>query len=281
MHHLTIDIGNTATKVAIHKTATSSVATEIPNEGQAQRANHRPHQHNPIATHHIQGHHLADLTAFIAQWDIAACIISSTVTFTPVMLQHVHSWNIHPTIVLDNRTPLPIYNHYSTPQTLGADRLAAVVGAYYEAPLLTGEHAPALVIDLGTAITYDFITSDGHYLGGNISPGMDMRFRALHTFTDRLPLVDPHGEHPSIGHSTDTAIRCGILDGIRYEIEGTIRQFLVKYPQLLIFLTGGDAIDFEETPKNRIFADKFLVAKGLNYILQYIKDNTETDFQSL
>ena len=172
---------------------------------------------------------------------------------------------------MDHTTPLPIRNLYATPQTLGTDRLAAVIGAYEETKQLTGRYAPALVIDAGTAITYDFINARGEYLGGNISPGVEMRFKALHQFTSRLPLTEAEGPHPSIGHSTDTAIRCGVMDGVRHEIEGFIRSFSVKQSNLLIFLTGGDSIEFDERIKNRIFADKFLVAKGLNSILMHLK----------
>lgn len=185
------------------------------------------------------------------------------------MRQEIARWNIHPTLYLDGETPIPIINRYNTPQTLGTDRLAAVIGAYAEGKRRTGIHAPILVIDLGTAITYDFITAEGEYLGGNISPGIDMRLRALNAFTDKLPLVSHQGECPPVGHSTETAIRSGVINGVKHEIHGTIQHFLVKYPQLLIFLTGGDAIDFDEPLKKRIFADKFLVIKGLDQILKY------------
>ncbi|KAA6311537.1 Type III pantothenate kinase, partial [termite gut metagenome] len=126
-----------------------------------------------------------------------------------------------------------------------------------------------LVIDAGTAITYEFIDAAGQYHGGNISPGLQMRFKALHQYAGRLPLVQPEGEMPPIGESTETAIRCGILKGIEYEITGYITNFRSKYPNLLVFLTGGDNFSFDTKVKNSIFADKFLVLKGLNRILNY------------
>ncbi|NPD91271.1 type III pantothenate kinase [Xylanibacter muris] len=159
-------------------------------------------------------------------------------------------------------TPLPIVNMYSTPLTLGSDRIAAAVGAY-----MKHEGSPVLVIDVGTCITYDFVNERGEYLGGNISPGPKIRFRALHEMTAALPLVDRRGDLPETGYSTDTAIRSGVLRGIEYEIEGYIRDFLLKYPGLFIYLTGGVQLDLHISEKKCIFADKFIVPEGLNRIL--------------
>jgi type III pantothenate kinase len=143
------------------------------------------------------------------------------------------------------------------------DRIAAAVGAYSILP-----QRDILIIDAGTAITYDIVTKDGEYIGGNISAGIDLRFKALNEFTAKLPLVKSDGVKPFIGNNTETAIRCGILDGVKHEIEGFINQFTAKYPHLLVFLTGGTDFDFDERVKKRIFADKFLVLRGLNRILQ-------------
>jgi type III pantothenate kinase len=143
------------------------------------------------------------------------------------------------------------------------DRLAAAVGAYMQVK------GNVLIIDMGTAITYDFVDSEGNYRGGNIAPGMQMRLKALHDYTARLPLVAAEGAHPHLGEDTETAIRCGVIDGIRYEIEGYLRQFFLKYHNLSVFFTGGDELYFEDEIKKRIFADKLLVLKGLNEILSY------------
>ena len=157
---------------------------------------------------------------------------------------------------------MPFRIAYKTPGTLGPDRLAAVAGAHAQQP-----GHDLLVIDAGTAITYDLLTADGTYLGGQISPGIGMRFKALHHFTGKLPLVDREGERTPIGNSTETAIREGVLQGVDKEIEGYIREYTEKYPSLFVFLTGGDAILLDNRAKSRTFADNLLVIKGLNRIL--------------
>ena len=142
--------------------------------------------------------------------------------------------------------------------------LAAVVGANEQFP-----HNDILVIDAGTCITYEFIDSKGQYHGGNISPGMQMRYKALHQFTGRLPLIDSNGRKLPMGRDTETAIRAGVLKGMEYEISGYIEAMKHKYPELLVFLTGGDDFSFDSSVKSAIFADRFLVLKGLNRILNY------------
>ncbi|WP_294471037.1 type III pantothenate kinase [uncultured Bacteroides sp.] len=169
-----------------------------------------------------------------------------------------------PLLWLDQHTPLPVVNLYETPETLGYDRMAAVLGANERFP-----HRDLLVIDAGTCITYEFIDSKGQYHGGNISPGMQMRFKALHQFTGRLPLVNAEGRKLPMGRDTETAIRAGVMKGIEYEISGYIESMKHKYPELLVFLTGGDDFSFASSVKNGIFADRFLVLKGLNRILNY------------
>ena len=156
---------------------------------------------------------------------------------------------------------------YETPETLGYDRMAAVVGAYEQFP-----GKDILVIDAGTCITYEFIDAAGRYHGGNISPGVQMRFRALHEFTGRLPLVLREGRRLPLGSDTDTAMREGVLKGMEYEISGYITAMKHKYPELLVFLTGGDDFSFDTNLKSIIFADRFLVLKGLNRILNYNND---------
>ena len=172
-----------------------------------------------------------------------------------------------PVLWLDEKTPLPVENLYETPKTLGYDRMAAVVGAYEQFP-----GKDMLVIDAGTCITYEFIDAAGRYHGGNISPGMQMRFKALHQFTGKLPMVSSEGRCPEMGKDTDTAIRAGVLKGMEYEISGYIVALKHKYPQLLVFLTGGDDFSFDTNLKSIIFADRFLVLKGLNRILNYNND---------
>ena len=134
-----------------------------------------------------------------------------------------------------------------------------------------------LIIDAGTCITYEFVTAAGEYLGGNISPGLDMRLKALHEHTARLPLIAQEGPTPAIGCDTETAIRAGVVHGIRLEIEGYIRQYQEKYPGLFVFLTGGTCFDFDSRLKNCIFADKYLVPRGLNRILEYNDQSKHND----
>ena len=112
-----------------------------------------------------------------------------------------------------------------------------------------------------------FVSKDGKYNGGNIAPGIKMRLKALHEYTSRLPMVDKEGDTPTIGYDTETAIRSGVINGICHEIEGYINEFKQKYCDVLVFLTGGDEKPLKNRIKNCIFADKYLVAKGLNRIL--------------
>ena len=161
-------------------------------------------------------------------------------------------------------TRVPIINKYNTPLTLGSDRLAAVVGANWLQP-----GRDVLVIDIGTCVTFDFINSIGEYLGGNISPGPTRRLKALNHFTARLPFVERRGDTPDFGTDTTTAIRSGVMNGIKYEIEGYIHSFLAKYPQLFVYLTGGVHLNLQFSENLSIFADDFIVPKGLNRILEY------------
>lgn len=134
---------------------------------------------------------------------------------------------------LTHATPLPIGVEYTTPHTLGLDRVAAAAGAALEAE-------EALVVDAGTALTLDIVAHD-RFLGGNISPGMRLRFRSLNKFTSRLPLVSPVGEVPEFGHDTQTAIRAGVVNGIVAEIIAAYRSATAQFPSLRLLLTGGDA----------------------------------------
>ncbi len=201
--------------------------------------------------------------SFIQKYHFTKVMISSVVSLSEQMVLFFDSLNI-PVSYLNAATPLPITNLYKTPQTLGYDRIAAVVGA--------NELKPAhnlLVIDAGTCITYDFIDSKSCYHGGNISPGLNMRFKALHEFTGKLPLITAEGESMFLGNTTETAIRAGVWQGINFEIEGYILKMLDKYPDLFVFLTGGDTFSFDDSIKSVIFADRFLVLKGLNRILNF------------
>jgi type III pantothenate kinase len=166
--------------------------------------------------------------------------------------------------ILNSDLPLPITNLYATPKTLGMDRLAAVCGAHQLFP-----SDNCLIIDAGTCITYDFKDKEANYHGGSISPGLAMRFKAVHTFTAKLPLVTPKPGVKLIGQSTETSIQSGVVNGLLAEIEGIIRQYLEKFPELQVILCGGDAGFFENQLKASIFASPELVLMGLNTILNY------------
>jgi type III pantothenate kinase len=167
-------------------------------------------------------------------------------------------------IFLDEDIRLPLESRYQTPETLGRDRISVVVGANYLQP-----KTDLLVIDAGTAITYDLVEASGIYLGGNISPGMTTRFRALNMFTERLPLLRETEDVPLLGTDTDSAIIAGVVNGIVYEMDGYIEALQKKYSNLFVFLTGGHAFYFEKRLKNTIFAVPNLALIGLNRILEY------------
>ena len=167
----------------------------------------------------------------------------------------------HTTLLrFDHNTPLPIINKYQTPQTLGLDRLAAVMGVF-------GQHSNTLVIDAGTCITYDLLIDQHTYIGGNISPGLDMRYKALNTFTDKLPRLSWKEQAEHYGKTTEEAIQNGVFRGLIHEIEGFINHFSNKYSPLTVILTGGDSKYLVESLKNKIFVRSNLVLDGLSKIL--------------
>ena len=158
--------------------------------------------------------------------------------------------------------PSPLKMLYDTPATLGADRLAAAVGAWM---LKSGK--PLLVIDCGTCVTFDYVSAAGEYLGGNISPGAFLRLQAMHEHTASLPLVEPSAEYPSIGKSTAEALLAGASMGVMREIEGYVDSFFRNNPDGHVFLTGGGlpATDFGK--EKNISMEKGLVLRGINAIL--------------
>mgnify|MGYP005748846483 CR=1 FL=1 len=168
-------------------------------------------------------------------------------------------------VELSAQTALPVFNRYKTPQTLGADRIAAAVGANY---LFAGHNC--LIFDAGTCITHDYIDRKGNYLGGGISPGLNMKFKALHTFTERLPLVEHSKEaFPLTGQTTQESILSGVLSGTVAELNGFIQAYAEKAKDLTVILCGGDAGFFESKLKGRIFVIPELVLIGLHRILAH------------
>lgn len=189
-------------------------------------------------------------------------ILSSVASFSNDFLSYLS--NKTKMIEMSSTLRLPIRNLYNTPETLGNDRVAAAVAA---SKLFPGESI--LCLDAGTCLTFDFINSNKEYLGGAISPGINMRLKALHTFTGKLPLVSLDADFDLIGNSTKNSILSGVMNGIIAETSEIIRQYRQKYPDLNVILTGGDANYFEDNLKSDIFAVPNLVLLGLKDILIY------------
>ena len=168
-------------------------------------------------------------------------------------------------MLFNYQTPIPIVNEYKTPHTLGLDRLAAAVGAWDEY-----KGKDLLVIDMGSAITYDIVTAAGQYVGGNIAPGMSMRFEALHNYTSRLPRVEAEGELPLWGFNTETAIRSGVISGIIGEINYYKNKLSENH---LVILTGGDAEMIAKRLDFPVKLEHELVSTGLNRIILYNENN--------
>jgi type III pantothenate kinase len=194
--------------------------------------------------------------------NIDKCIISSVGNLNEVALKQVkHSLKV---VVLNSETKLPFSNKYTTPKTLGMDRLALVSGAVKQFP-----ETNVLVIDAGTCITYDFISNENIYLGGAISPGIRMRYKSLNNLTANLPLLDTKMPEKLIGNSTENAIHSGVVFGVLNEIDGIIGSYKEKISDLTVILTGGDAYFLSKQLKNSIFANSNFLLKGLNHILQF------------
>ena len=200
------------------------------------------------------------LRTFLENYSAVNFIISSVAEDPQV----ISKWatRVERKYILNSSLPLPIKNKYSTPNTLGVDRIAGVCGANHMFP-----GSPCLVIDAGTCITFDFLDRDANFLGGAISPGLMMRFQAVHTFTSRLPLVKPVEKAELIGDSTESCIQSGIVNGLTEELNGIIDRYREKFEGLRVILCGGDARFFENKLKGSIFAVPELVLSGLNSIL--------------
>ncbi len=165
---------------------------------------------------------------------------------------------------ISHNSIFPFKNRYKTPKTLGIDRMVLAAGAALQFP-----NKNRLVIDAGTCITYDFITASNDYLGGAISPGLRLRYEALHQFTAKLPLLDLENPNDLIGNSTFEAIHSGVVYGITHEIEGFITAYKARYENFIIILTGGDSNFLAKRLKNGIFANSNFLLESLNQTFQY------------
>ena len=157
----------------------------------------------------------------------------------------------------------PIKNNYQTPETLGNDRLAVAVGSRV---LFNNENT--LIIQIGTCITYDFVDENSIYFGGSISPGVQMRLKALQYFTKKLPLISFREFNNLIGSSTEESILSGVIQGVSSEIDGIVEKYASKFSNLRIIMTGGGIKNFDKLLKNKIFAIPNLVIIGLNHLLE-------------
>ncbi|MGN7513027.1 MAG: type III pantothenate kinase [Allomuricauda sp.] len=166
--------------------------------------------------------------------------------------------------VLTSQSKVPFKNSYATPTTLGVDRIALATAAYYQ-----NTRGNTLVIDAGTCITYDMVNNVGEYVGGAISPGIRMRYNAMHNQTAGLPLLEPEELLDFIGNSTESCMHSGVINGVAREVDGVIDQYQSRFQDLTVILTGGDSHFFAKRLKNTIFANSKFLLEGLNCLLEY------------
>ena len=244
--NLTIDNGNTSVKVAFF------IGTEL------------------VATNRFMRRDVRLLDRFISTYKPDSAIMCSTASSEASQrVEELINQRCGRVMSLTHETPKPISLGYRTPQTLGRDRIATAVGAWSIA-----QGGDVLVIDAGTAITYDLVTADGCFVGGNIAPGMGLRFKSLHEHTGRLPLVDADGDTPVMGYDTQTAIRSGVLLGLLGEIRSCIATLKMSHPGLTVFLTGGDGkLLHSRLGEEGVIYQEHLAAEGLNRIYLYNEKN--------
>lgn len=245
MQALVLDLGNTAAKYGCFR------------EGQLQET-------GVLAT----PTHLADLRR---RWQAEQVIVGAVTADSADWLAALRQGAVGEVLVFEpGQTPIPLRNDYATPRTLGADRLAAAVGAAYLRPAQN-----TLVLDAGTALKYDLVTADNAFAGGSIAPGLRLRLRALHAFTGRLPELElpaPAAAVQLTGMSTASAMWSGVLHGALFEAQGFINEYQRRHPGLGVLLTGGDAPYFAAHLQGRIFVVPELVLLGLYRILAYHVD---------
>lgn len=203
------------------------------------------------------------LEKLLKDYPISKSIVSSVGLFPGALISFLSA---HTNLIeFSHNTPVPVQNRYESPGTLGLDRLAGICGAYQLYPAQA-----SLVIDCGTCITYDMVDEKGIYRGGAISPGIRMRFSALHTFTVKLPLLNFDQQAPElIGTDSEKSIYSGVINGTLAEVEGLIGRYKESYPALNVIICGGDTAFFDTHLKNSIFALPNLVSLGLNSIIRY------------
>lgn len=205
---------------------------------------------------------VSEAKAIIRKYKCTNAIISSVGSINESQIDELRAEiNL---IELDFNLKVPFVNKYATPKTLGVDRIALVSSA-----VATYPNKNVLIIDAGTCITYDFLNNKGYYYGGSISPGLQMRYKALNVFTEKLPLLEPSEIVELIGNSTEKCIHSGVINGVINEIDGIINQYRKKNVDLTVVLTGGDLNFLSNKLKNSIFANPNFLLEGLDTILTY------------
>lgn len=205
------------------------------------------------------------INRILKEYNPGHTILSSVINHNPQIekiLAHERTF-----VKLDASIKLPFSTPVGKPETIGADRLAlaAYASFFYK-------DQNNLVIALGSCITYNFINKYNSFIGGSISPGMQMRFKAMHDYTAKLPIVKVDWNFPLIGYDTKTNILSGVLQGMAAEIDGIIDEYKNKFEKFNVLLTGGDTGNFVRHLKNKIFADPYLILKGLYAISKYNED---------
>ena len=243
LHNLTIDVGNTKTKIGFFK---QDVLEEL------------------FIYDNLKKLTPEILSQLIKQLNISHTILVNSGNYSPFVDEILSEKTNF--IKLTHETPMPIINKYATPQTLGRDRLCSAIGAI----TFRNTAKPLLIIDTGTCITFNIVNEHYEYLGGSIAPGIEMRLKALPHFTHLLPLIEyDYTAVDLIGTDTKSSILSGVINGIVAEIDQLINRYRNNYNDLIVYLTGGGCNFFEKQLKNEIFAEPYLVLTGLNKILTY------------
>lgn len=208
---------------------------------------------------------ISEIKKIIKKHQITSAIISSVAFISEKKIQKLKKFV--KIILVSSKIKTPFINLYTTPNTLGVDRIALVFGAVVKYPKKN-----VLIIDAGSCITYDFVNEKKEYLGGSISPGIEMRYKSLNKFTAKLPLLEINKPKNFIGNSTKESINSGVVNGVIQEIEGLITQYKIKYLHLTVVLTGGDTNFLSKQLKSSIFANQNFLLEGLNEILIFNKN---------
>ena len=196
------------------------------------------------------------ILSLIEKYKPGRTILSSVINHNPALEELLEKHSIFHK--LSSKTIINFTTPVGKPETIGADRLALMAAAAYYFP-----NKNNLIIALGSCITFNFINQYHAFLGGAISPGLDMRFRAMHEYTAKLPLAKAEWKFPLVGYDTATNLQSGVINGIIGEIDGTIDKYAEKYSNFNVVLTGGDTSYFAGQLKNKIFADPYFLFKGL------------------